>query len=62
MAAVVHGTQPGYCDIIKATSKLAKHGRVRHTVTVAGPRQPPSRLPRVHHEAQGRGVDRTGPA
>ena len=28
---------PGYCDIIRATSKLAKHGRVRHTVTMAGP-------------------------
>ena len=24
---------PGYCDIIRATSKLAKHGRRRHTVT-----------------------------
>jgi hypothetical protein len=28
---------PGYCDVLRATSKLAKHGRVRHTVTVAGP-------------------------
>ena len=28
---------PGYCDIIRATSKLAKHGRVRHTVTMVGP-------------------------
>jgi hypothetical protein len=28
---------PGYCDILRATSKLAKHGRLRHTVTTAGP-------------------------
>jgi hypothetical protein len=28
---------PGYCDVIRATSKLAKHGRVRHTVTMSGP-------------------------
>ncbi len=27
----------GRCDIIRATSKLAKHGRVRHTVTMVGP-------------------------
>lgn len=26
----------GRCDIIRATSKLAKEGRVRHTVTLAG--------------------------
>ena len=27
----------GHCDLIRATSKLAKHGRVRHTVTMGGP-------------------------
>ncbi len=34
--AVVPGTHPGFCNVIKATSKLARKRRVRHTVTVRG--------------------------
>ncbi|MGH2926041.1 MAG: hypothetical protein ACRDK1_08735 [Solirubrobacterales bacterium] len=30
-------SSPPFCDILRSTSKLAKHGRVRHTVTAAGP-------------------------
>jgi hypothetical protein len=28
---------PGFCDVLQASSKLAKRGRVRHTVTTRGP-------------------------
>src|SRR5262245_50062957 len=38
---------PGFCDILKATSKLAKGGRVRHTVTTAGPINPTFNAPPV---------------
>jgi hypothetical protein len=31
------GSKPGFCDVVKATSKLARNGRVRHTVTTGGP-------------------------
>jgi hypothetical protein len=31
------GTRPGYCDVVEATSKLAKRGRLRQTVTTRGP-------------------------
>ena len=47
---------PGYCDIIRATSKLAKHGRVRHTVTMAGPVGATFNAPAVYitkHRVQG---------
>jgi hypothetical protein len=47
--AIDSGTDrsPGFCDIVKTTSKLAKRGRVRHTVTTVGPIKPTFNAPPV---------------
>jgi hypothetical protein len=46
------GGSPGYCDIVRATSKLARHGRIRHTVKTKGPIAPAFNAPPVYIKAK----------
>ena len=45
--AFVPHTQPRVCDVVQATSELAKEGHLRHTVTVRGPITPSLNAPPV---------------
>jgi hypothetical protein len=40
-------THPKVCDVVKATSELAKHGHLRHSVTVRGRIDPSTNAPPV---------------